>query len=199
MARGFSEQEKTYIRHSLIEKGKILFSKFGFQKTTIQDITKQVGIAQGSFYKFFQSKEELYFVILEMEEEKIKAKLAQLPLSEDVHPKETLKNTLKLMVKEVEENPLIRDLLFGDHLQRLVANLPADMLEEHFQNDGDAITLLVEHWETSGIVFNEKPELIAGMFRALFLLTTHRQEIGITIYEETLERLIDYIVDGLIT
>src|SRR5690625_5812047 len=72
MARGFNSKEKQAIRLSLIEYGRELFSKLGFQKTSILDITKNVGIAQGTFYKFFSSKEELYFVILEMEEQKLR-------------------------------------------------------------------------------------------------------------------------------
>ena len=80
MSRGFNEREKQVITNSLIEQGRILFSKLGFQKTSILEITKNVGIAQGTFYKFFNSKEELYFVILEMEEEKIKEQFANVDI-----------------------------------------------------------------------------------------------------------------------
>ncbi|MCJ8012272.1 TetR/AcrR family transcriptional regulator [Paenibacillus sp. KQZ6P-2] len=72
MPKGLNEYEKQEITNSLIEQGKILFSELGFQKTSINEITKKVGIAPGTFYKFYNSKEELYFEILEREEDQLR-------------------------------------------------------------------------------------------------------------------------------
>ena len=35
------------------------------KKTSVDQLTKAVGIAKGSFYKFFESKEMLFFAVLE--------------------------------------------------------------------------------------------------------------------------------------
>src|SRR5690625_6936170 len=72
MAKKFKKAEKDYILTELVERGADLFRRYGFKKTTITDITKEVGIAQGTFYHFFKSKELLYFTILEKEEEILK-------------------------------------------------------------------------------------------------------------------------------
>ncbi len=61
MTRSFNDDEKQFIYTALIDQGKELFSQFGFKKTSILEITKRTGIAQGTFYNFFASKEELYF------------------------------------------------------------------------------------------------------------------------------------------
>ncbi|MFC1822829.1 TetR/AcrR family transcriptional regulator [Thermodesulfobacteriota bacterium] len=48
-------------RH-LIENAAVqLFSHSGFEKTRIQDITKLAGISDATFYKYFQSKEDILF------------------------------------------------------------------------------------------------------------------------------------------
>ena len=52
MARGFTEREKEIIRNDLINTGRELFGTYGLKKTSIEDLTKAVGIAQGSFYTF---------------------------------------------------------------------------------------------------------------------------------------------------
>ncbi|MCK4258879.1 MAG: helix-turn-helix transcriptional regulator [Halanaerobiales bacterium] len=75
MAKAFSDNEKKIIKNAIIEKGRELFGKYGFKKTAIGDLTKSTGISQGSFYSFFNSKEELYFEILEIEEQVIREKL----------------------------------------------------------------------------------------------------------------------------
>lgn len=198
MARGFNEKEKNLITQALIEQGKKLFSQYGFHKTSIREITQRVGIAQGTFYKFFQSKEALYFTILEQEEEKIKKQLAQIDFFQDNTPKEAIKQTLLLLIKTVEANPLIRDLYFGNHLQQILKKLPPETLEKHFNQDTDSLTLFIDQWKKEGITITQDPEIVAGIFRSLFLLTLHQQEIGANIYEDTIEVLIDLIVDGIV-
>src|SRR5699024_8870218 len=113
MTRRFNELEKENITDGLVEKVKKLFNQYMLKNTSIQDINQSVGIAPGSFYKFFDSKEELYFGILEMEEEKIKEQFANIDLSQAEQPKEVIKRTIKKMIQMVDANPLIRELYFG--------------------------------------------------------------------------------------
>lgn len=40
MTRAFSKEERDNIRNELIDLGKILFKQWGFQKTSISEITK---------------------------------------------------------------------------------------------------------------------------------------------------------------
>lgn len=198
MSRGFNKNEKQFITDSLIEQGRILFSKFGFQKTSILEITKSVGIAQGTFYNFFASKEELYFSILEIEEKVIQEQLTHVDIFKDNQPKKAIKNTLKQMIKTIETNPLIRELYFGNNMETMLRKLPAQSLEDHFKNDTDSLLPLIHKLKSEGIILKESPEIIAGVLRSLFILTLHQQEIGVTIYEDTIELFIDLIVDGLI-
>ncbi|MBT2214558.1 TetR family transcriptional regulator [Virgibacillus dakarensis] len=198
MSRGFNEYEKQFITNSLIEQGKILFSKFGFQKTSILEITKNVGIAPGTFYKFFNSKEDLYFVILEMEEEKIKEQYANVDIFKENQPKKAIKSILQQMINTIETNPLIRELYFGSNMEVLLKKLSPELLEKHFKNDSNSLLSLIEKWKIEGITLEENPEVIAGVLRSLFVLTLHQKEIGAAVYRETIELFIDLIVDGII-
>lgn len=198
LARGFNEHEKQMIKNSLMEQGRILFSKLGFQKTSILEITKNVGIAQGTFYKFFKSKEELFFIILEKEEEKIRKQLINMEGCKGMQPKELFKNILHKMIDTVETNPLIRELYFGRTLEKLLKRLSPELLEKHLINDFQAIITLIEQWKLLGIHVKEEPHKIAGILRSLFVLTLHEKEIGKTIYQETLDLFVDLIAEGLI-
>src|SRR5690625_67293 len=198
MSRGFNDNEKQLITNALIEQGRVLFSKYGFQKTSIVEITKNVGIAQGTFYNFFNSKEELYFVILEMEEEKIKEQLAHTDIFKDNEPKQAIKQTIRKLINTVESNPLIRELYFGSNMKNMLKKIPPETLEKHFKNDTASLVPLIEKWKSEGVTLTENPEIITGVLRSLFLLTLHEKEIGVTIYEKTINLLIDLIVDGLV-
>mgnify|MGYP001811006916 CR=1 FL=1 len=52
------------VRNSIIESATTFFSKFGFQKTTMDEIAKNLHKAKGVLYYYFKSKEELYSEVL---------------------------------------------------------------------------------------------------------------------------------------
>jgi len=43
----------------ILDAAEALFSQIGYEKTTINNILEKVGIGKGTFYHYFQSKEEL--------------------------------------------------------------------------------------------------------------------------------------------
>ncbi|MEW6424420.1 MAG: TetR/AcrR family transcriptional regulator [Bacillota bacterium] len=77
MTRAFNQEEKEMIHNLLLKKGKELFSIYGLKKTSIEDLTKATDIAQGTFYRFYRSKEDLYFDIIEEEEKALQKKLIE--------------------------------------------------------------------------------------------------------------------------
>src|SRR5699024_2032375 len=198
MSRGFNDYEKQVITDSLIKQGKILFSKFGFRKTSIHEITKNVAIAQGTIYKFFNSKEELYFVILEMKEEKLKEEIHTINICKVNQPKKDIKIILRKMVHTVEQHPLIREVYVGRNFETMLNKLSPELLEKHFKNDSVSFLPLVEKLKSKGFVIEEDPEVIGSVIRSLFLLTLHKKEISVDVYQETMDLFIDLIVDGLI-
>ncbi|EIJ80228.1 regulatory protein TetR [Bacillus methanolicus PB1] len=185
--RGFTEQERDYIRQQLLEKGKELFSVHGLKKTSIKDLTESVGIAQGSFYLFFQSKEELYFRILEKEEEQMKESLLH-HLSKPETPEDFASFLLK-GIDLIQGNSFIQRLYFEGDMELLVRKLPAETIASHIQKDNNLLMPLLYSWGFSG--FDE--QTISGAIRAFFLMTLHRKEIGENHYEKTIRFLAEAI------
>ena len=58
MPNAFTEEESTRIRQELILAGIRLSKELGVQKMSVEKLTAAVGIAKGSFYRFFGSKED---------------------------------------------------------------------------------------------------------------------------------------------
>jgi AcrR family transcriptional regulator len=59
-----NEQNRIAQREKLLAKGRELLNAFGIRKTSIEDITRAAGMAKGSFYLYFKSKEELFLEII---------------------------------------------------------------------------------------------------------------------------------------
>ncbi|HEY8465055.1 MAG TPA: TetR/AcrR family transcriptional regulator [Bacillota bacterium] len=51
-------------RNEIIETAEELFLAKGFEETTVSDIVRQIGVAQGLFYYYFKSKDEVLDVII---------------------------------------------------------------------------------------------------------------------------------------
>jgi len=47
-------------KNALIESAIRMFQQNGFQMTRVSDIVADAGVAQGTFYNYFKSKEEIF-------------------------------------------------------------------------------------------------------------------------------------------
>ena len=63
MPIAFTEEEMTKLRHELILAGIRLSRELGLQRMSVEKINPAVGIAKGSFYIFFDSKEDFILEI----------------------------------------------------------------------------------------------------------------------------------------
>ncbi|MFD1737981.1 TetR/AcrR family transcriptional regulator [Bacillus salitolerans] len=194
MVRGFSEKEREMIKQNLIDEGKLLFDQYGLKKTSVSQITNKVGIAQGSFYLFYSSKEELYFDIVEQEEHAIKELLMEDLLDPAINSE---KFTIILIrsLKLIDENPILRRLFLEKEFEQMVRKLPAEKVEQHIQNDGFLLTPLIEKWQSEGRVIKQDPHVIGAMFRAFILLALHKKEIGEEIFDETISLIAESLAN----
>lgn len=51
-------------RNEILDTAEMLFCNKGYTKTTINDILKEIGVAKGTFYYYFKSKEEVMDAII---------------------------------------------------------------------------------------------------------------------------------------
>lgn len=59
MTKAFTEEERIEIKEKIMETALDLFHDKGTKSLNIKELTKRVGIAQGSFYSFWKDKESL--------------------------------------------------------------------------------------------------------------------------------------------
>lgn len=197
MARAFNQQEKEMIRSLLLERGREYFSLYGLKKTSIEELTRAAGIAQGTFYNFYKSKEELYFDIVEEEEKVLQKRLAE-NLDRVQITAESLKSFFVHAFNLVDQNPILKRMYMGDEYQLLIRKISPDRIKVHMERDTRTLLPLIVHWQQQGIMVKTKPEAVVGLFRALFTITLHKKEIGEQYYPDTIELLAELIAKGLV-
>ncbi|CAJ36194.1 TetR/AcrR family transcriptional regulator [Methanocella arvoryzae] len=73
-------------RSELIEAAEILFREKGFKQTSVSDIVKKVGVAQGTFYYYFDSKDDALNAVIDHYIDNYKAGLERLLADEGLTP-----------------------------------------------------------------------------------------------------------------
>ena len=64
MPKAFTEEERIKIKEALMETALDLFHDKGTKSLSIAELTKRVGIAQGSFYHFWKDKDALIIELI---------------------------------------------------------------------------------------------------------------------------------------
>ncbi len=195
MSPQFNDKEKQSIREALLAAGKDLFAKFGLKKTNIDDLTHRAGIAKGSFYRFFQSKEELYFDIFLIKEKKLRENLFT-HTGTAVTP-EHFKTLLFKGFSKIWRDPILRRLYTTDEYKLLLRKLPKEKIRQHTDQDVDFLLPLILKWQKEKRMVDIKPDLIVSALRSIFILGLHKDEIGKEYFEDTIKLLIDLVVNGL--
>ena len=81
-------------KDSILSVATRLFSRFGFHKTSMDEIAKIARKAKGSLYYHFASKEELFREVVSIEMTNLKNQLAIIVSNPDLNASEKIKNYL---------------------------------------------------------------------------------------------------------
>lgn len=197
MPKAFSPREREIIHNKLLEKGRELFAQYGLKKTNIEEITRAVGIAKGSFYAFYNSKEELFFEIMERAEAEMRISYDFNTIMQGASAKEILKQILKQIFTSVENNEITRLLFNPQEFEQLARKLPPERIQAHMQKDEEYQVNLIRKLQQAGIIIIRDPRIIGELFKALFFISINKSYIHKDLYEGVMDLIIDLVAEGL--
>lgn len=193
----FSDEKRERVARQLREAGRELFAQYGLQKTTISDLTDSAGIATGTFYQFYDSKEDLCVELLEEAGHRTYTRAVSESFEKYDDPETAIETFLRILLDMIENDPLIYRVLADDELNQLVRHRGDSQMKEDRQT---AITYLVPHiekWYAADEIDGPSPETIARSIRAIRFLALHEAEIGFDHYHEVRDTVISAIARGL--
>jgi len=197
MPKAWSEREKEFIKKTLLCEGKTLFEKYGLQKTTVDEIVQAAQISKGSFYIFYQSKEELYFDVLDSTEHELREKIFENVFKPEINRLDSFKSFLSQMVEVLTSMPLYEQMNAANY-ELLLRKLPEETLQKHMDRDQENVAKYFVDWMDQGWMRKVDPEALNGLLLILIQFVMHREEFGEN-FEATKELWIDAISSYLIT
>jgi len=107
------EEQREKREQLILDVAKSHFEKFGYKRTVIDDIVREVGIAKGTFYLHFKSKRELYLRIIQRVQEQA-IRILDRQLEKEQTPAELIRNVLHLAIDVLQKEPLVLATLRGE-------------------------------------------------------------------------------------
>ncbi|AGB50462.1 transcriptional regulator [Methanomethylovorans hollandica DSM 15978] len=108
------QKRKIETKNRIFEVSGKLFKEKGFESTTIDEITKEAGIAKGTFFNYFPTKESLVFYFAEQKAELVYG-LTENETIKHLHTKERIKKFLVALAESYENDKELTKLLFFEY------------------------------------------------------------------------------------
>lgn len=106
-------------RTDILDIGTELISTNGFNTTGIDSVLKKAGVPKGSFYYYFNSKEDFGLAIIEKFAEEYDLKLASYFDDTSVSPLQRMRNYMEHSLEHLAEKNCTRGCLIGNLGQEL--------------------------------------------------------------------------------
>ena len=144
MPKSYTDQEKEYIIRRLKDEAMNCMSVYGIRRTTVDELVRRVRIPKGTFYLFYESKEQLLFEALMEFHEKIEGQLLQRVerMSGREPDVESVTDLLMDFFRQADEAPVIR-LMSSGELEILARKLPREQLAAHFSEDAGMAEMVI--------------------------------------------------------
>ncbi|MER7502716.1 TetR/AcrR family transcriptional regulator [Nonomuraea pusilla] len=198
MAVAFTAEERARITACLLDTAEELFAAQGLKKTTLEELVAPAGIAKGSFYAFFDSKEELYKEVMirraPLVGERLAASLGRPP------GPEALAALMRDLADVLTSDPFYRRLITRpDELAAVARRVGPDEVARITPYVLTPLLDYVARAQRDGLVVRDAgPDVIVGVLRAAGLVTVNRHLFG-DAYEQVLDATVTALARGLTT
>ena len=191
--KNLREQKKQMFRQRILDAASLQFENKGFSETSISDIMKAAGLGVGTFYNYFESKEELLLTLLKELADKVenaveegeKAKLNSLQL---------LEHACKVMTKLLDENRFVLPLFLSasEHSDKPDL-LPTRKYTPTFK---PVFEVILKRGQQNGEIRTDIPaDLIAEMFHSIYQAASF-SKLSIP-FQENVKLKVKILIDGL--
>ncbi|HWS29641.1 MAG TPA: TetR/AcrR family transcriptional regulator [Clostridia bacterium] len=181
----------------LFRYGKELFGRKGFKDTNVADITKMAGVAVGTFYSYYPSKEKLFMEIYLAENNALKRRLmATADLTDE--PPQFIKKMIARNMEGIRSDPILsqwynKDVF--DKIERFFREENGLGVMDLFYRD---TVKLIEMWQDEGKIRSDIDSgMIMAMFTAIINIDTYKEEIGLKYFPQLQEHLTEFVLKGL--
>ncbi|MGG5332698.1 TetR/AcrR family transcriptional regulator [Enterococcus sp. AZ163] len=191
MPRELTPEEKELQKHQLLLEGKELIFRYGIKKISVDDIAKAAGIAKGSFYHSFRSKDDfLYELLYQIHEEAFnQVKIGVTHLKDAPSSEKRLQ--IKQLILKIFHDPQIAFFIEAhDDIQSFLERHDRTTLKKMEEMEQKNYR---ELFKQLGLE-NKQPEILQNYVHIIYFGVSHKK----IMIEDYLDATVEVMLDGLL-
>lgn len=190
MARSFTRQEKENIKRNLQKACNQSWTQYGYKKTSIDQLCREVGISKGAFYLFFESKEALFCEVLCTIQKQICD--AASKIIEKQKDKYGVAEALKLIYREYNKNNF---LYHADNMDFIILmnKLSEEQAKKIEESNNMSRQLFFKH---PYLKFKVDADMALSVIYSLIINIKNKDILPYN-HIETFDFMIDHLIDSL--
>jgi AcrR family transcriptional regulator len=192
--------QSTGKREMLLSAAQELFERFGYRKTTIDDVVRRAGVAKGTLYLYFQGKEDLFQELIREIGREATAEYQEM-LSTKRTAAEKIEATLRFSLEAYERYPLLAKITAMDEEFKLAVHSfgQAEMKAETERRIKFFRALFEEGIEKGELRDDIDLDIIPIVFASLKLMPFFKDLIAVSgiSLEQMVDGLVDLAVNGI--
>lgn len=184
------------VKRIIVESATIFFSKYGFSKTTMDEIAKHIHKAKGALYYYFKNKEELFNEVLKQELNTVKNELSKI-VSYDKDSLITLKEYMLARLKLLHKSVNYHETLKADFFEEY--HFVKDVRDDFDEFERAQLTIILEKGNNEGLIVIKNIKSTID----IIMMVVNSVEIPLflqnryTEFENSIDELASMIVDSL--
>jgi len=194
MPRPFSDQERHLLRERLRRTARSRIEEVGIRATSVDDLSRRVGISKGAFYLLYESKEDLVVAVFSDVEEEVRASLDELVARGEGSPKERMTEFVRFVFESIDRHPLLTLLADSVEAPVLWRSVTPEEMAERMADDDRYFAGLAGVLHSEGVLDpTVSGEVVAGIPLLALAVARGRDLIG----EERYNQLVGLVAEGL--
>ncbi|MCE5332891.1 MAG: TetR/AcrR family transcriptional regulator [Bacteroidales bacterium] len=184
------------VKNLIIHAANGIFSKFGFHKTTMDEIAKHIHKAKGALYYYFNSKEDLFNEVLKQELNNVKFELNKIVYNNE-DSIIALKKYVLTRLKLLNNSENYHETLKADFFERYY--FVKDVRDDFDQFERKQLTLILQKGKDDGYLAIEDINTTLN----IIMMVVNSIEIPLYLqnkyieYEHSIDELSNLIIESL--
>lgn len=191
MPKIFTEEDRAFLKTKLLQCGIEKLEHRSYKSISIDEIAAEVGIAKGTFYHFFPSKEIFFYEVMQFIKEMNREPLKKLFDKADV----SKADISDCLFKKYTERKTVYDYFTGEEIKQIVRRIP----DGDSRNDSEEFALSLCEAVNCG-ESGASPEVIVSLCNILGSGTANKSLLTPEAYQKAVRVLCDaiaaYICEG---
>ncbi|MCB9000850.1 MAG: TetR/AcrR family transcriptional regulator [Bacteroidales bacterium] len=193
MSAIISKESHDEMREAIVKVATQIFSRFGFKKTSMDDIAKGLRMGKSSIYYYFRGKEEIFRAVVDQEAEILKGKV-EIILSSADDTVSKLRSYVKLRMDLVKHLANYTEILKNDDLMNM--EITEKFRKKYDEEEISIIRQILEEGVQKG-TFKIKDIDMSELAIITAMKGLEAPLVATNIGDEKLNRVIDDILDIL--